>query len=269
MKRKSSNKSDGGVGNGNSNSLKVLVIIGVLFLGLIFSFYFIVTSLFLATFPPSSEETFVSSRNDIHQRAFPQVSQGEQQQHDDVTRLEDAHLFHQIPPDSPHTSCLHRDSLMVSSEVLEENEPHNLHIFSSPSQRRSSSYQICLGYHVHQHTIRIDLLEGTCDIYFSTTHLPTPTHWDWKLNHRLAQKISIHSYSPEFRTLNDGSLYLTVAFSESVDHLHHSGGSSAPHCEISVQILEYSNEKLLHLLPALRGGKVLLHRDVENLTHHS
>jgi hypothetical protein len=268
--RGSSGSSSTNSSGNRSTSFLVLLIIGLVFLLFIFSFYFIITTLFLATFPlndstpsPHEIETHGIIQNSLdHKKAFSQPFP------DQEDSSESSHLFLQVLNKEDPSFCIHRNNnLYENSEILNENEVHDFSILSNFNVFQH--YQLCLAYHPsHQHTIRVDLLDGTCDIYFATTHLPTPTHWDWKLNHQLTKKISIHSFAPEFRTLNDGTLFISAVPIQ--DPLKKQSGENedSPHCHLNIQITEYSNEKLLHLLPALRG-KVLLQRDIVNLTHAS
>jgi hypothetical protein len=279
MKRKSGSSDDSrsSSGSGSSNnsgnrstSFLVFLIIGIAFLLFILSFYFIITTLFLSTFP-ITEPPHSSLEGDDHSVMKKQldIDAFSQPVYEDK---DSSHLFLKVLRKEDPSFCLHRNNLYENSEVLHENEIHDLSILSNYDQFQH--YQLCLAYHPsHQHTIRVDLLDGSCDIYFATTHLPTPTHWDWKLNHRLSKKISIHTYAPEFRTLNDGTFFISaVPIKDQEDQGKHPSSfeseNNSPHCQLGIQITEYSNEKLLHLLPALRG-KVLLQRDIENLTHAS
>lgn len=170
----------------------------------------------------------------------------------------ESHLFLETTKNNV-IMCDQRETVEGMGEIIKEEDDYNLHVLSNLHELKH--YQLCLGMHDHRHTLDITILDGTCDLYFATTHLATPTSWDWKLNHKLTKKISIHTYASEFLTLNDGTFFVTVV-NQQDDH------QSKHDCHVNIKISPYSNERLLRQLPALRGGQVLLKRDLDNLKHN-
>lgn len=248
--------------NSNSSSWKALIIIGVLFFLFTYSLYMIVGHIFLSSLNSSSSslsspsDTLSKIKNKIHENdenemTLPVDSEG--------NIIEETHFFLETNKNKV-LLCDQRDTLHELSDMIEEEEDYNFHILSNFDEPKY--YQLCIGMHEHRHTLNINLIDGTCDLYFATTHIATPTSWDWKINHRLSKKISIHTYSQEFLTLNDGSFFITV--------VNHQVDQNSKHdCHINIKISSFSNERLLRQLPSLRGGKVLLKRDLVNLTHNS
>ena len=274
--RKSRSTVSSSSSSSSSSSWRALIVIGILFFLFTYSLYFLVVYFFLSSLsssnsppPPSSSS---KSRRDInhwnegsnylHKRTdneeIEQIKYNELQQIEEVEK----HFFFEIKDKKKELLlCDQRDLIEGLGDIIEEGEEenYNLHVLSNFDELKY--YQLCIGMHEHRHSLNIQIIDGTCDLFFATTHLATSTSWDWKINHRLSKKILIHTYSSEFLILNDGSFFLTVVNYQENQH-------SKPDCHINIKISPYSNERLLHQLPSLRGGKVLLKRDLINLTQN-
>ena len=138
----------------------------------------------------------------------------------------------------------------LEAEPIVENSNYDLLV----NFEKSTMYQqICIGSHNHQHTIKVSILDGDCDVYITAKRrIPSATSWDWRLYHKLAQTISIHTYSSDYQNANEGGVVIAVL---PVD-------ANSQFCKIRYEILTYDNEELLHKL-SLRGGKVLMKRDLD------
>lgn len=135
----------------------------------------------------------------------------------------------------------------------------------------SSSWQLCIAQHDHQHGFRFktyqiamgsnpsDVSKVDCDLYLSAT-VPNPSakNWDWKSNDIGKDSITIYSYAEEFQKSNLRTLFISTH--EKSDDSRLSGSR----CVLQLEIFEIANRDLLHKL-SLRGGQVLLPRDLDLL----
>ena len=142
---------------------------------------------------------------------------------------------------------------LIDGEPLEENEPYEL-FFIFEYKEVPQYFQICMASHIHQHTVILSVISGECNLYITAKHrFPTKVSWDWRVDHRLSDSISIHTYADDYRSANEGGLVVGVV--SDID-------SSS--CEIGYRVDTFSNAELVHKL-GLRGGKVIMAKDLDPL----
>jgi hypothetical protein len=120
--------------------------------------------------------------------------------------------------------------------------------------------QLCLGIHTHHHSVLFSSKPkeqhgSSCNLFVSTTMLrPDRLNWDWKADSVHSNSLKLHTYTDEFkRESYSGALYVGVY-------------SLTPNeCEIEIQVSTYHTRELLSKAGLLRGGQVLLPRDVPDI----
>jgi hypothetical protein len=148
--------------------------------------------------------------------------------------------------------CEAEDELHLMGDPMAENNPYELLEIFPDKKQKPKYHHICIRQHLHQHTAKLSIINGECNIYVTAQNrLPSPVSWDWRIDHRLSDTISIHTYSKEYQEAGTGGLVIAVV---------PENGSEV--CRVSFEVQTFTNEELLHKL-SLRGGKVLGKRDLD------
>lgn len=152
------------------------------------------------------------------------------------------------------TMCTTQDSTtLIETEVIENEEV--VQLFSVTSKEYQYR-QLCLGSHSHPHSIAISLDSsvGDCDFYLSASNeSPSNSDWDWRSNEsRHRDSIIIYSYAKEFQQANSQSIFIGII-----------GKLEENRCKLKVTVSAVSTEELLRKSNSLRGGQILLPRDVK------
>ena len=119
----------------------------------------------------------------------------------------------------------------------------------------SKYFVLCIAKHDHQHSIEMFLQSsvGDCDFFLSSQYeTPSLNLWDWKSTDNGADSIKIYSYAIEFKGMSTISLYVAI-----------NGKDKINRCELKLRVGKVTNEQLLHKIGSLRGGKILLPRDIK------
>ena len=177
-------------------------------------------------------------------------------------------------------NCIEKYHRPKKSQDVKENV-----VMSIPINGASQHYifQLCFADdHDHQHTFHIKVhnavnSDADCDMYLSATS-PSPDigNWDWKSANKGADDITLHTYMEEFQSASLNALFLTVTWNEKQSSIMTKGRGKTKQqlsnserekdkCILTMEIVPLSNEELLHKLPTLRGGRVLLPRDLEQI----
>jgi hypothetical protein len=159
----------------------------------------------------------------------------------------------------------------IKSTDITENQPLLLYSDRISSIESPSTWQLCIAHHDHQHAFKLKTypnsngskldknLKVDCDLFLSTSVVsPGPQNWDWKSNDRGHDSITIHSYAAEFQKSSLNTLFISVGQKNL-----YQGVSSG--CVLELEVITVANEELLHKMGSLRGGQVLLPRDLHKL----
>lgn len=134
-------------------------------------------------------------------------------------------------------------------------------------------YQLCFADdHDHQHTFKIKTRslapDVDCNLYLSASSVsPGRSNWEWKSDAKGPDDITLHSYMEEFQAASLNALFITVAWKDGSGTGSGSGRKpvSGDKCELTIEVSTLPNDELLHKLGTLRGGQVLLPRDIERI----
>jgi hypothetical protein len=242
----------------------IIVSLASLFVVFVITFFF-----FFQNVPSNSSidtpisNKFIHSKNVLHEL--------------DVIKpkSEEKHFMLYSPMDSQ--SCSYSGVRPLRQHNIKENKM-NTEIIQLNSINNSIHYHLCIGTHSHQHTLKFvisNTSEYNCYIFTSATKpKPSINNWDWKSNSKSLYKmnsLTIHTYANEFhlQTSQDPGIYITIqvpydyddsSISTSTDNIKNKNNVT---CIFEYGIYTFTQEEMLHKIN-LRGGKVLLKRDLEH-----
>jgi hypothetical protein len=128
----------------------------------------------------------------------------------------------------------------------------------------SQGLQVCFGRHAHQHTIDVKIVPSNtasdCDMYVSASNPnPSSLQWDWKSTKVGAgeESLRIMSYAKEFLAANLNTVFISIYAAGSRETRHS--------CTAYITVSRLSTTELLHKVGSLRGGQILLPRDLQRM----
>ena len=150
----------------------------------------------------------------------------------------------------------------VSNRIITEGK---LSLFSFSDQNHY--YKLCLNWGFYFHSIKLNSYSKSaklaCDLYVSATEpYPSSTSWDYKSTESFKNNsLYLHSYLPELKQ-SRGTLFIAV--NRRLVHL--TGFKIIDPCHLEVEIGKVENDQLLNKLGLFENGKVLLPRDLHEIT---
>ena len=219
---------------------------------------------------PSIETTVHKKKNKAHIHTT-----GVKEKNMKVSSIGSAHFLVE-QRDIAVQNCIEKHHRPKKAQDVKENTIMSIPI-NGASQH--SAFQLCFADdHDHQHTFNIKVKavnsDTDCDLYLSSTATtPNSGNWDWKSANKGSDDITLHTYMEEFQSASLNALFLTVTWNEKVSSILTKGrrktnqmsNSEKEKCILTMEIVPLPNEELLHKLPTLRGGRVLLPRDLEQI----
>ena len=140
----------------------------------------------------------------------------------------------------------------------------------------SNTWQLCYAHHDHQHGFKLktypnpnavgssEQSQADCDLYLSATStLPNSSNWDWKSTDNGYDSITIYQFASEFRRSKLKALFITINEKSGTNNVERSHIRNR--CVLEIEVLTVRDEDLLHKMGSLRGGQIMLPRDLNKL----
>jgi hypothetical protein len=128
--------------------------------------------------------------------------------------------------------------------------------------------QLCLAQHLHHHAVEITAVKTVDDkighcLLFVSLHSPRPSRqlFDFKADKATDENsITLHTYMSDFIQAQAKILHLSVRTETATQ-----SSTSMIQCTLKIKVTPVKVDELVRVSPALRGGQILMAKDVEKL----
>ena len=140
----------------------------------------------------------------------------------------------------------------------------------------SNTWQLCYAHHDHQHGFKLKTYPNPnaagygeesridCDLYLSATStLPSASDWDWKSTDVGYDSITVYQFASEFQRSRLKALFISI--NEKYDTNDFQRNHIRNRCLLEIEVLTVLDNDLLHKMGSLRGGQIMLPRDLKKL----